>query len=140
MPMGRRDANEPEIRQALALAGYEVIQLEDKQKAGLLDLLVIGPMPCPDCGHLFEQARLLEVKTARGTLRPEQSAMLSRHPLASRLARTVIDALAHVGRQAQVIKRASSVHAQTLAGTGQIADTGSILAKQPGGGGRKRRP
>lgn len=113
MPRGARDANEPDILAALRLAGFEVLQLEDPDHAGVLDLLVIGAMPCEHCDRLIEQARLVEVKTARGKTRPEQAAILARHPVAARLVRSGIQALEAVGRTAERIKRESRIIAQT---------------------------
>jgi uncharacterized protein (UPF0212 family) len=111
MPRGRRDANEPEAISVLQQAGFEVHQLEDKDRAGLPDLVAIGPMRCPHCAARFEQARLIEIKTARGRIRPEQAEMLARHPLAARLARTPVETLAAVDLAAQVI----NVHERRVA-------------------------
>lgn len=126
MPRGARDANEPECKEALEGAGFEVIQLEDPDKAGVLDLLAIGLMPCDHCGLLVEQARLIEVKTKRGKLRPEQAAMLARHTVAARLARSGLEALEAVGRTATRIKR----EARNIAQTGQSWRGGLITGAQ----------
>lgn len=97
MPRGRRDANEAMIVEYLRLWGYDVYRLEDSDHAGLPDLLVLGPMACPHCHHMSDQARLIEIKTASGKLRPEQRALLTAHPLAAQLARTIVDAALVMG-------------------------------------------
>ena len=97
MTRGRRDANEGQIVDYLRAAGYTVIRLEDPDHAGLPDTAVLGRMGCPHCGQDYDQVKLIEIKTARGRVRPEQAALLAAHPMAVQLARDVLDAALIVG-------------------------------------------
>ena len=116
MTRGRRDANEPLIVDYLRAAGYTVIRLEDPDHAGLPDTAVLGRMPCPHCQRAFDQVRLIEIKSARGRVRPEQAAFLAAHPLAVQLARSVVDAALIVGAAPPVqIERSERHVAQALA-------------------------
>ena len=111
---GRRDANEGPIVDYLRAAGFTVLRLEDPDHAGLPDTAVLGQMPCPHCSRRFEQVRLIEIKTARGRVRPEQAALLAAHPMAVQLARDVLDAALIVGSAPpQRIERGSRHVAQS---------------------------
>ena len=115
MTRGRRDANEALIVDYLRAAGYTVIRLEDPDQAGLPDTAVLGSMPCPSCGHRYDQVRLIEIKTARGRVRPEQAALLAAHPMAVQLARDVLAAALIVGSAPpQRIERGARHAAQAL--------------------------
>lgn len=109
MPRGSRDANEREIVDALRLAGCEVIRLEDKDRAGLLDLLVFVPRFAQS-----DRLMLLEVKTETGRVRPEQHELMSRWPSVTAVVRTPLEALGAIGLQAQVIRREARRVAQTV--------------------------
>ena len=115
MTRGRRDANEALIVDYLRAAGYTVIRLEDPDHAGLPDTAVVGQMPCPHCQHPYDQVKLIEIKTARGRVRPEQAAFLEAHPMAVQLARDVLAAALIVGSAPpQRIERGARHAAQAL--------------------------
>lgn len=111
---GRRDQNEAEIVAALEAAGCEVFRLTDHAAAGLPDLLVFRlETRYAVGGHVdVETVRLLEVKTATGKERPEQTAFRLRWPSSVHVVRSPIEALSVMGIQAALIRRESRHIAQ----------------------------
>lgn len=92
----RVDNNQADIVQALRQAGYSVQDLS-RMGQGVPDLLVAGTCPCAHCGVLLRQNKLIEVKSERGALTPDERAwhIAWRGPIA--IARSIDDALAAVG-------------------------------------------
>lgn len=115
MPRGKRDTNEKSIIDALRQAGCDVYQLEDRDKAGLPDLLVLRRRYAYEGWRTEEEiARFLEVKTETGSERPEQQAFRQRWPSLVHVVRTPIEALSVMGIQAKPIPRETRHVAQAV--------------------------
>ena len=114
MPRGRRDDTERAIIEALEAAGCSVLQLEDPDDEGVSDLLVgvpggqtvLGGIPFPGVPVL------MEVKSARGRLRPGQEEFAARWPTWIPVVRSPEEALAVLGLTAKRIPRAARNVAQ----------------------------
>jgi len=107
MPRGARDANEHEIIEALRAAGATVLQLEDPDHEGVLDLLVgFG-------GHVVGFNLLMEVKVVGKKLRPGQErwARLWNGPVIT--VWSVQDALNAIGVRSREIPRLARRIAQS---------------------------
>jgi len=108
MPRGRRDANEPAIIDALLAVGASVQQLEDRDKAGLTDLLV-GWIDLLGRKHNL----LMEVKVPGELLRPKQVEFHARWKGPIVVVESSYQAVGYLGFEAKRIDREARHVAQT---------------------------